>query len=167
VREIPPEPEIKSMHFVSVAACLLNSVQRLLTALQGQRHKIYQIFWWTPASFFPEFIFITKSCYYTYLKLTRKITKNYYVCDMVNKHSSSSDLHFWILISLMSYLDRLALILEPPSVHWQTCDMGILQVQGRLWFSVRYPTVDSLGLPEKFLLAKVRNEEMLKWLRHQ
>jgi len=86
---------------------------------------------------------------------------------MVNKHSSPNDLHFCILISLVSYLDRLALILEPPSVHWQTCGMDILQVQGRLWSSVHYPTVDSLGLPGKFLLAKVRNEEILKQLRHQ
>ena len=61
----------------------------------------------------------------------------------------------------MSYLDRLALILEPPSVHWQTGGMDILQMQGRLWSSVHYPTGDSLGLPEKFLLAKVRNKEML------
>jgi len=72
VTEIPAEPEIQSMYFVSVAACLLISVQRLLTALQGQRHKIYQSFWKNPASFFPEFIFITKSCYYTCRKLNKE-----------------------------------------------------------------------------------------------
>lgn len=108
VREIPAEPEIQSMYFVSVAACLLISVQTLLTALQAQRHKIYQSFWRTFASFFPEFIFITKSCYYTCLKLTRKFTKHYYIWGMVNKHSSPSDLHsvFWypICLTLIGWL---------------------------------------------------------------
>jgi len=40
VREIPAEPEIQSMYFVSVAACLLISEQRLLTALQDERQNL-------------------------------------------------------------------------------------------------------------------------------
>jgi hypothetical protein len=40
--------------------------------------------------------------------------------------------------------------------------MGILQVQGRLWFLIHYPIVDSSELPEMFASAEIIIEEQLK-----